>query len=462
MVGTRLDAAAKNWTGDTRHARRSALLGAGATGLAVLAAACGAQGEATQPAARSSGEQVTLRHTPWPGIPSSRAAQTGIVEAWNQRHPDVQVREEELAGTGSLYQKLLVQTAAGTPPDLSFMQGTYDYVSFVTKNLLLPIEGYIKKDRSFNQAERLHPRSRDIVELLGHTWGLPVEAATYVIWYNRGLFEQAGVPLPTKGWTWQDLLDRARRLTRDLGSEMQYGYAQGLNFGRMEPWIVQNGARVLDKVAFPTRQRFDAPDVIAAVQYTHDLAWKHRVMPAGDAPSGIAKMWEGKQAMRQDGHWLSPDFAQNMKAPWGMAPLPKGKQDARWLSIDVNVAFKATRHPEECYEFLKFINKEGQKWMIEHWGRMPVTSGEEAKQTYIKYLKNLGVENWEVSWEAWQTGYSSHMTPAWPELDREVVAPAFSALFGKDGEKASVSATFQSMAPKAQQILTEQGQPPKL
>src|SRR5205823_3908233 len=152
--------------------------------------------------------------------------------------------------------------------------------------------GLIKKDRTFNAAERLHPRSRDIVELLGHTWGLPVEAATYVIWYNRNLFEQAGVPLPTKGWTWQDLLDRAKRLTREVGGETQYGYAQGLNFGRIEPWIVQNGARVFDKIAFPTKQRFDAPDVIEAVQFAYDLGWKHRAMPVGSEPNAIAKMWE--------------------------------------------------------------------------------------------------------------------------------------------------------------------------
>jgi multiple sugar transport system substrate-binding protein len=444
------------------HVSRRALLSIALA--SPIAVACGGAtgGTSGDAAPKSTAQPITLRHAPWPGIPSSRAAQTGIAQAWNERHPEAPVKEEEYAGTGSHYEKLLIQAAAGASPDMTFMQGSYDYVSFVAKDLLLPIDALIKKDRSFNATERLHPRSRDIVDLLGHTWGLPVEAATYVIFYNRDLFDKAGVPLPKKGWTWQDLLDRAQRLTRDLGGDQQYGYSQNLVFGRMEPWIVQNGARLLDKVAFAAAQKLDSAEVVAAIQLVHDLAWKHRVMPAGTESTNISKMWEGKHAMRQDGSWLAVDFAQNMKAPWGIAPLPKGKQDASWMSIDINVAFKSTKHPDASYEYLKFANRDGQKWMIEHWARMPVTFTEDAKQTYIKYLKNLGLDDWQTSWDAWQTGYISHLTPAWPDLDREVIVPAFSALFGKDGAKESVPAVFRSLAAKAQQILTEKGAAPKL
>jgi multiple sugar transport system substrate-binding protein len=438
--------------------KRRVLL-SGLPAVAPLLAACG-NGSAESPQTKA-GEPITLRHVPWPGIPASRAAQTAVVEDWNRRHPTVQIREEVLAGEGNHYQKLIVQIAGGSPPDLTFMQGSHDYVSFAARGQLLPIEGFIKRDRAFDQRERLHPRSRDIVDLLGHTWGLPVEAATYVLFYNRALLDQAGVAPPKKGWTWQDLLAAAQRLTRETGAWQQFGYSQNLAIGRLEPWVAQNGTRLLDKVVFPAQQRLDAVDVVAALQFVHDLAWKHRVMPAGSESTAIARMWEGQHALRQDGSWLAIDFSQNMKQPWGWAPLPKGKQEATWMSVDVNVAFKSTGHPEACYEFLKFINKEGQAPMIEHWARMPVLLNEESKQTYVRYLKNLGVENWDVAWSAWEAGYSSHLTPAWPDLDREVFAPALRTLFGPDGAGASVATTIQSVAGKAQQILAQQGQPPK-
>ena len=128
--------------------RRTLLRGASAPVLPALLAACA--GDAGGPRA-TPGEPVTLRHVPWPGIPASRAAQTAVVEDWNRRHPAVQVREEELAGEGNHYQKLIVQVAGGSAPDLTFMQGSHDYVAFAARGQLLPIEGFIGKDRAFDR-----------------------------------------------------------------------------------------------------------------------------------------------------------------------------------------------------------------------------------------------------------------------------------------------------------------------
>ena len=442
--------------------RRKLLLASTAlAGPALLLAACGTAPQTAAPEGppRKAGEKVTLRHTPWQGAPS-RAAQTAVVEDWNKRHPDVQVVEELPPGESSLYQKLLIQAAAGQLPDLSFMQGSADYVSFVSKGLLLPIEDFIKRDRTFNAKERLQPRSRDVVEMLGHTWALPVEAGTLVVFFNKNHFEEAGVPLPRRGWTWDDLLDRARKLTRQ-GETARFGYGQGNGFGRVEPWIVQNGTRVLDKVSFPTKAQLDAPDVVSALQYVHDLVWKHRVMPTAQMqPSAFQQatgLWQGDQSMRQEGIWLVPDVAKNMKSPWGIAPLPKGKREAAQIQINVNVAFQTTKYPADCFEFLKFINNEGQKHMIELWGRMPVTLNEEHKQTFVRFLKNSTIDDWQIAWETWESGYSQHMTPAWPDLERDVLTPAITALLGPNGGGASAATVLKELAPKAQQIITAAG-----
>lgn len=385
-----------------------------------------------------------------------------MVEDWNKQHPDVQIVEEVQPGQGSLYQKLLVQAAADQLPDLSFMQGSNDYVSFVSKGLLLPIEEFIKKDRSFNAKERLQPRSRDVVEMQGHIWAMPVEAGTYVMFYNQNHFGEAGIPEPKQGWTWDDLLDRSRKLTRP-GEPPRFGYGQGIDIGRLEPWIVQNGARILDKVAFPTKVQLDTPNVASALQFVHDLVWKHRVMPTAQMqPSATQQavgLWQGDQSIRQEGIWLIPNLIKNMKSPWSMAPLPKGKREATQIQINVNVAFKATKYPADCYEFLKFINNEGQKHMIELWGRMPVNLNEAHKQTYIGFMKNSGIDNWQIAWETWRHGYSQHLTPAWPDLQREVLSPLVNTLFGLNGASANAATVLKELAPKAQEILTAQGAP---
>lgn len=442
--------------------RRTLLLAAGA-GVAPAIAACGGATQDTT-SRRAAGEKITLRHAPWQGAPS-RPAQTAVVEEWNKTHPDVQVVEEVQPGEGSLYEKLFIQAAANQLPDMSFMQGSSDYVAFVTKGLLLPIEEQIKKDRTFNAKERLQSRSKDVVEMLGHTWALPVESGTLVIFYNKNHFQEAGVAPPARGWTWDDLLDKARKLTRTGGDTTRFGYGQGNGFGRLEPWIVQNGARILDKVSFPTKAQLDAPEVIAALQYVHDLVWKHRVMPTAQMqPSAFQQatgLWQGDQSMRQEGIWLIPDVAKNMKSPWGIAPMPKGKVEAQQLQINVNVAFKTTKYPADCFEYLKFINNEGQKHMIELWGRMPVNLSEGNKQTFINFLKKNNIDDWQIAWQSWDNGYSQHMSPAWPDLERDVLTPAIAALLGPNGASGNVATVLKEYAPKAQQILTSLGAPPK-
>ena len=139
----------------------------------------------------------------------------------------------------------------------------------------------------------------------------------------------------------------------------------------------------------------------------------------------------------------------------------EGEKEAAQIQINVNVAFKTTKYPADCFEFLKFINNEGQKHMIELWGRMPVTLNEEHKQTFIRFLKNSNIDDWQIPWQVWEGGYSQHMTPAWPDLERDVLAPAIAALLGPNGASASAATVLKELAPKAQQILTTLGTPPK-
>jgi hypothetical protein len=172
-------------------------------------------------------------------------------------------------------------------------------------------------------------------------------------------------------------------------------------------------------------------------------------------------LWQGDQSMRQEGIWLIPDVSKNMKSPWGIAPMPKGKKEAQQLQININVAFKSTKYPADCFEYLKFINNEGQKHMIELWGRMPVNLSEANKQTFINFLKKSNIDDWKIAWDAWDSGYSQHMTPAWPDLERDVLVPAIAALLGPNGASASVATVLKEQAPKAQQILSMLGAPPK-
>jgi hypothetical protein len=108
--------------------------------------------------------------------------------------------------------------------------------------------------------------------------------------------------------------------------------------------------------------------------------------------------------------------------------------------------------------FKDVVSMLGRTWGLR--GRLAVTQNEESRQVYVEYCRSVGVPDWQVAWDAWEIGYGRPLTPAWPDIEREAVNPAFSKLFGPEGAGASVDGTLRAIAPVVQRHLDQLGQPP--
>ena len=128
-------------------------------------------------------------------------------------------------------------------------------------------------------------------------------------------------------------------------------------------------------------------------------------------------------------------------------------------SDDITPIFAVTEHPQECYEFIKFWNREGQKYMLELWARMPVIPTEESKAMFVAWMEEQGAKPLagEAFWSAWDSGWIMPLTPAWPEINGEVLGPAWEEIFQVEGT--SVEAKLHEVEPEAQAILDAKGQP---
>lgn len=72
-----------------------------------------------------------------------------------------------------------------------------------------------------------YPGILAVNEYEGGVYGLPWIAQPVVVYFNRGLFDAAGVDYPTTGWTWNDFMEKARALTQDTdgdGQTDQWGF----------------------------------------------------------------------------------------------------------------------------------------------------------------------------------------------------------------------------------------------
>jgi len=97
--------------------------------------------------------------------------------------------------------------------------------------------------------------------------------------------------------------------------------------------------------------------------------------------------------------------------------------------------------------------------MLDLWARMPVTPTDEGKALFAEYLANKGAAPLaaDAYWMAWEKGWIMPLTPAWPEINSDVLAPAWEEMFLIEGTP--VEETLAAAEARAQEILTEKGQP---
>jgi multiple sugar transport system substrate-binding protein len=103
----------------------------------------------------------------------------------------------------------LAQRSADTAPDV-FYEDTFKVRSDVDAGYLLKLDGYLGKWDDwalFNEAAKAAGRSDD-----GGIYAVPLGTDTRAIWYNKAVFQKAGISLPWQPTSWEDILTAARAI----------------------------------------------------------------------------------------------------------------------------------------------------------------------------------------------------------------------------------------------------------
>lgn len=161
----------------------------------------------------------------------------------------------------------------------------------------------------------------------GVRYGVPKDYSTFGLWYNKDLFDAAGLEYPTADWTWDDLYNAAVALTdKDNGV---YGFVAryDTNDGAYH-FIWQNGGDIINEDE--TASMFDDPATIEAIEYMVRFVEEGLSPTAADlANTSVDSLFmSGKAAMQVGGSWKCNTFATAEGVNLDVAELPMGKQRA--------------------------------------------------------------------------------------------------------------------------------------
>ena len=302
-----------------------------------------------------------------------------LLAAFHASHPDIEI--VPAFATGHYEQKITTMLAGGDPLDL-FMVSTFRLAEYAERNTLLELDSFLENDAEFQSViSDLFPAALDDTRYKGKTYRVPFWTNTIVLYYNKKLFDVAGLSYPDDSWDWNRLLEACKKLTIDQdgdGRTDQYALHASLAmwfFGGLPDYINQHDARLFSEDM--SECLIDDPAVMEAIRFWYDRALVHNAIPS---PLGADKRFEnmeesfmtGRVAMTISGRWSMKIF-EKAAFDWSLAPLPKGKVHYTSIGNAHMAANSRTKNPEACWEFLKFlVSDEAQRLITEVKVECPV------------------------------------------------------------------------------------------
>lgn len=285
---------------------------------------------------RKAPQKVNIQFSSWGSESEMRILKPILIE-FEKQNPDIKV--EFLHIPQNYFQKIHLLFASNTAPDVIFMNNQYLPI-YANAGVLEDLTPY-KKDL---ELDTFYPKSVQTLSWEGKVYGVPRDISNLVIYYNKSLFDKKGVSYPKKGWSYDQFLDTAKKLTN--APEIF-----GISFEE-EPLFYMPYLMSFGVEGVP---RFEDERVQTALKNYADLRHKYKVAPLKEhsASATMAQMFlQGRLGMYISGRWMSPKFREDAKFDWDVVEFPGivPMDSSGW------VVAKSSKHKAEALKLVKFLS----------------------------------------------------------------------------------------------------------
>lgn len=326
-------------------------------------------------------EEVTIDYFTFsPGEQHEKDLKAMIAE-FEKQNPNIKIKYE-MASFDDYFTKLQTRLAGGSAPD-TFELNYENFVNYASKGALLDLDSLIDSDSEFDSSQ-INQQAFKAFQYDGKQYGMVESFSNVVLYYNKELFDAAGVEYPTADWTWEDELEAAQKLTNKENGI--YGTYAPIQFWEFYKTIAQNGGSIFN--ADKTKATVNSAENIEALQWMIDKVNKYGVTPSEAEMSGQSDgdlFIAGKIAMLRTGIWMMGSF-QDASFEWDIALEPGNTQKAHHFFSNGLAASKDTEHPEAAWKWLKFMSasEEAAKIRVDSSWELPAVSNTDLVNAYLE------------------------------------------------------------------------------
>lgn len=389
-------------------------LGAGARMVAITAAgaltlaAC-AGGESDS--GSSSGGPTTLTMTVWGGDVDKASYQERI-DLFEASQEDITIDLQLIPGE-QYEQKVQTMIASGDGPDI--MQVAEGVNVYSSKSQIIPLDELIAEN-GLDLEQRFGPVG-DLYSYEDSVYAIPDRSGAMIVYYNKDLFDAAGLEYPNADWTWEDAQAAMEALT--IPGE-QWGYGGAGWWAQWWSFAYQNGGQIIDDEGRPA---VDSPEVVEALQWANDLTHKYHVVPTaaeyadmGPDMGGDPAFAAQKVAMNTTGFWaigglLEADFN------WDIAPMWGGDEQAVSAFGSGLAISRDSENAEEAFQAIDFLtDAEAQEVIIKNAQDVPANLEVQQSDAFLSPEWATREVNMAAFGESAGFVFTSPLIPEWNEM----------------------------------------------
>lgn len=359
-----------------------------------------------------------------------------LVREFHEQQDAVRVRFMWVPG--SQYQvKLKTLIAARQAPDVFW---TSDAWMAYELPFLADLTPFVERDAAELDLDDFYPELLSACRYNGRQVVLPRWFNISLLYYNRKLFDDAGVAYPTPDWTWDDYVAAGQKLTRRGADGKVEVWGSNIMTQWWGEWLIfvrQAGGEMFTPNL--SRCTLDTPEAIRGLQFYRDKIYKYGIAPRpGFGPD--RGFMSGKIAMDWGGHTgLWTTYNQIPDLDWDIQILPRGPRTRTGgeYAIDTFGIAKDSPHVDAAWQFIKFlVSKPSIRRHVQE-GYLSVRKSV-AGELLLTDQRKTAPRNVKAAYEQLKYAVLLPRSPDYIEIALEVIQPDIDRMLDQDVDVAQV------------------------
>ena len=283
-----------------------------------------------------------------------------LVNAFKVKHPGIDVEIIDIPST-DYTQKLQIMLNGGSDVDVFWIKDGDTTKGLVNRGQLADLTAYAKQD-NIDLSDFSGLAERFVID--GKLVALPASTSYYVLFYNKDIFDNAGIPYPSNNMTWTEWEKLAEQLSSGSGVNRIYGGLLHTWPALVQNWGVQSGRFTI--MDYEAGYSFFKPYYEMALRMQDNQSiWDYGALrSAGIHYSSL--FLQGYIATMPMGTWFYANMIERINSGesnirWGIATLPRPAGVTQgWTvgSVTPIAMNQASNRKDTAWEFIKFITSE--------------------------------------------------------------------------------------------------------